>query len=109
GDMGVQALILNMVNLGKFFYYFGNVDATGEKGEGPGSNSCFIDYNDSRAKLIIGNGTGACTDSISGHPELDQSTEAGRRRMCEGFVLLTNFLDILENIDLSQSSSLSKF
>lgn len=108
GDMGVQALILNIVNLGKFLNYYWNVDATGVKGAGTGPNNCFIDYNDARAQGATGVSTGACVSDTDGHPDLDQTTANGRRRLCEGLMLVTNTLDILDNIDLSGSSSLSK-
>lgn len=108
GDMGVQALILNIVNLGKFLNYYGNVDAAGVKGAGAGSNTCFLNYNDPRAQVVTGAGTGACVSDNDGHADLDQSTEDGKRRLCEGLMLISNTLDILDNIDLSGSSSLSK-
>jgi hypothetical protein len=108
GDMGVQALILNIVNLGKFLHYYGNVDAAGVKGAGAGTNSCFLNYNDPRAQLVTGAATGACTVDNDGHADLDQSTEEGKRRLCEGLMLISNTLDILDNIDLTGSSSLSK-
>jgi len=107
GDMGVQALILSIVNFGKFLNYFGNVSATGVKGGGSGTNSCFINYNDPRAQALTGISTGACTGDTDGHQELVQSTAVGKRRLCEGLMLITNIIDILNNIDLSHSSSLS--
>lgn len=106
GDMGVQALLLSIVNFGKFLNYYGNVDSLGVKGQGSGANSCFINYNDSRAQILIGNTTGACTSATDGHPELVQSTSTGKRRLCEGLMLVTNIIDILNNIDLSSSSTL---
>lgn len=108
GDMGVQALILNIVNFGKFLHYYGNVDTNGVKGGGSASNSCFLNYNDPRAQAITGVGTGACTVDNDGSIDLDQTTAAGKRRICEGVMLLTNAIDILDNIDLSGSSTLSK-
>lgn len=108
GDLGVQALILNIVNLGKFLHYYGNVDANGVKGGGSGTNSCFLNYNDPRAQALTGVSTGACTVDNDGSADLDQATAAGKRRICEGTMLLTNTIDILDNLDLSNSSTLSK-
>lgn len=105
--MGVQALILGFVNIGKFLNYYGNVDSSGVKGAGSLGNSCFLNYNDPRAQLLTGASTGACTSDNDGHADLDQSTADGKRRLCEGLILLTNIIDILENIDLSNSSTLS--
>lgn len=108
GDMGVQALLLNLANLGKFLRYYGDTNASGEKSAGPGSNKCFLDYNDTGAQtLIAASQTGACDSITAGHPDLDQTTVAGRRRICEGLMLLTNSINILENIDFSSSSTLS--
>jgi len=108
GDLGVQALILNIVNFGKFLHYYGNVDVNGVKGGGSGTNSCFLNYNDPRAQALTGASTGACTVDNDGSADLDQSTAAGKRRICEGAMLLTNTIDILDNLDLSNSSTLSK-
>lgn len=107
GDMGVQALILNLVNFGKFLHYFGNVNASGVKGGGSRTNSCFLNYNDPRAQALTGVSTGACTVDTDGSPDLNQTTIDGKRRICEGVMLLTNAIDILNNIDFSNSSSLS--
>jgi hypothetical protein len=108
GDMGVQALILSIVNLGKFLNFYGNVNASGAKGLGSGAHKCFLNYSDSRAQLLTGVSTGACLLDNDGQDDLDKTTVVGKRRMCEGLMLLTNTLDILENIDLSTSDSLSK-
>jgi hypothetical protein len=108
GDMGVQALILNIVNLGKFLNFYGNVNSAGDKGLGSGGNACFLDYNDARARAIVGVTTGACVANNDGHPDLDQTTANGKRRICEGLMLITNIMDILDNLDLSASSTLSK-
>jgi hypothetical protein len=108
GDLGVQGLILNVVNLGKFLNYYGNVNATGVKGGGASANQCFLNYNDPRAQALTGVSTGACVSDNDGSPDLDQTTAAGKRRICEGLMLITNTLDILDNIDLSNSSTLSK-
>jgi hypothetical protein len=109
GELGIYALVLNLVNLGKFLQYYGNTDAAGVKGNGTAANNCFIDYNDPRAKAMLSAPTtGACLTFTDGHADLDQSTATGKRRMCEGIVLLTNTIDILENMDFSGSSTFSK-
>jgi hypothetical protein len=108
GDLGVQALILNIVNFGKFLNFYGNVSGTGVKGGGAASNSCFLNYNDPRAQALTGVSTGACTVDNDGSIDLDQTTAVGKRRICEGAMLLTNAINILDNLDLSNSSTLSK-
>lgn len=108
GDMSVQALLLNVANLGKFLKLYGNVNVTGVKGGGSNTNTCFLNYTDARAQGVVGGGvTGACNTNNDGHPDLDQSTDAGKRRLCEGLMLVTNVLDILDNLDFSGSSELS--
>jgi hypothetical protein len=77
------------------------------KGGGSGTNSCFLNYNDPRAQALTGVSTGACSSDTDGNADLDQSTAAGKRRICEGAMLLTNTIDILDNLDLSNSSTLS--
>lgn len=106
GDLGVEALILSLVNFGKFLRYYGNSNESGTKGS-LGGNTCFINYTDPRAQQIVsGSTTGSCNSYDDGHPDLNPATADGRRRMCEGLVLLTNSLDILNNIDFSESSTL---
>jgi hypothetical protein len=107
-DMGVEVMLFALVNLGKFLHYYGNVNSSGVKGGGSNTNSCFIDYNDPRAQALTGVSTGACLSDSDGHPDLDQSTTTGKRRMCEGLTLLTNLFDVLDHIDVSGSSDLSK-
>lgn len=106
GDMGMQILFLNLTGLGKFLHFYGNVNASGAKGGG-GGNSCFLDYNDPRAIALIGGATGACSTTTSGHPDLDQTTAAGRRRMCEGLMFVSNIIDTLNNLTLPTSTDLS--
>ncbi len=112
GDMGIQALILGLVNLGKFINLYGNAGPSGLKGGGSNSpaNTCFMNYTDvtSAGTVTTGGVTGACTTATNGHPSLSRSTAVGRRRLCEGLVLFTNIIDILENLDISSNSQLSK-
>ncbi len=108
GDMSVQALLLNVVNLGKFLNFYGNVNASGAKGGGSNTNACFINYTDARAQAVAtGPTAGACNGINDGHPDLDQTTDTGKRRLCEGLMLVTNTLDILDNLDLGGSDELS--
>lgn len=110
GDLSTQALMLNIVNLGKFLNYYGNVNAAGGKGLGANTNSCFINYTDARAQTVVASAvTGACTVNNDGHPELSfvaADLPDTKRRLCEGLMLLTNILDILDTLDFSSSSEL---
>lgn len=110
GDLSSQALMLNIVNLGKFLNYYGNVDSAGDKGQGANTNSCFINYTDGRAQAVVTSAvTGACTVNNDGHPELSfvaADLPDTKRRLCEGLMFITNILDILDTLDLSSSSEL---
>ena len=106
GDIGVQLLLLSIVQLGKFLHYFGDVDALGNKSLGPVSNECFINYTHGPAIAAVTMGTtGACTSNNKGHPDMNGAQL--RRRLCEGSTLIANIVDVIKNIDLSASSSLS--
>jgi hypothetical protein len=111
GDMGVEIIMLSLVQLGKFLRYYGDADANGVKGAGPGTNTCFMNYTGDAALLITSSSAGGnCTTANGGHAELSITSpnEArGQRRLCEGLMLLTNALDVLFNIDLSNIDSLS--
>ncbi len=109
GDMGVEALLFSMVQLGKFINYYGNVDASGVKGLGAGVSRCFIDYTFGLAQAARVAGGGSCNGNNFGHADLSVlggSAATGIRRRCEGLMLFTNILDILQNMDLSGSDSL---
>lgn len=112
GDMGVQALLLNVVLLGKFLNYYGNVNSSGVKGLGTvSSNTCFINYTEATAQTIVSALPAAnhCNSNSDGHPELSfvaANLETTKRRLCEGLMTITNLIDILENVDLSGSSEL---
>ena len=107
GDIGVQALLLSIVQLGKFLNHYGNVDANGDKGAGDEANRCFITYSSTDAQVVAAVGGGVCNGVSSGHVALNYATAAGRRRLCEGLMLFTNIIDILDNIDVSGNESLS--
>lgn len=111
GDMGVQALFLGLTELGKFIHYYGNVDpTTGVKGGGTQSNNCFLEYTDPRAIVFLGAAGGTCNDMSTddGHVDLSfavASLTATKKKMCEGLMIVTNIMDILQNITLPASSS----
>ncbi len=113
GDIGVQLLFLSIVELGKFLNYYGNVNAAGAKGLGGGASTCFIDYSDPRAQAVIAaNSGGACNSNTGGHPDLDfaaANLTKAKRRLCEGLVAFNTIVDVVANLDLSGTESLSKF
>ena len=106
-DMGVQVLLYSIIQLGKYLNWYGNVNAVGKKGAGTNTNSCYLNYSYAPAIAIIGAlpASNACSNIINdGHPDLAASRIV---RMCEGLTLMTNVIDVLDNIDLSTSSTLS--
>jgi hypothetical protein len=121
-DMGIQAVFLSIVGLGKFLNFYGNVDIIGNKGEGAASSDeqganpseCFIPYTDSSALLYLQTlpATNACNNypTTNAHPNLSFSTDLvkTKSRLCGGLILVTNIIDILSNISLPDASFLDK-
>ena len=122
-DLNMQALYLLLVQIGKFFAYYGNVDANGDKGQGTNTNICLLTY--TQTDLTTGAGGGGsgangfildalaaqpntCNVSNRGHPDLQSPVEAAtiKTRLCEGIIWYNNLLDILSNNNLSSNDSL---
>ena len=119
GDMGVQALLMALTQIGKFIDFYGNVNALGAKGAGLPSvdeqgaiaSNCFLEYTEARSLVFLGaGGGGVCNDMATdnGHPDLSFAAPdlaTTKKRMCQGLMLVTNIIDILGNITLPASSS----
>jgi hypothetical protein len=123
GDMGVQTLFLSMTLLGRFIHFYGNVDAAGAKGAGAAStdeqgatpSTCFVEYTEAQALAFIGGGGGSVCNNMGtddGHPDMLFAPAATlvitKRRMCEGLMLVTNIVDILNNLTLPSDSSMGQ-
>lgn len=123
GDVGSFALYLSLAQLGKFLHFYGNVNAAGAKGlgaantdeQGATASTCFVDYEagtSAETYINLGSAPGGICDNTAvdiGHPDLSfavGSLTTTKRRMCEGLMLITNTIDILNNIDLSGNTSL---
>lgn len=106
-DMGVQVLIYSIMQFGKYLNWYGNVDATGKKGAGTNTNSCYLNYSYAPAVAAVGSNpvTNACQSVNDGHPDISGGNLIPR--MCEGLTLMTNIIDTIHGIDLSTSSTLS--
>lgn len=121
GDMGIQALFLSMVQLGKFLNFYGNVNTSGAKGlggasvdeQGADQSECFLPYTDPVAITYVDSlpATNAC-DNFSGgdngHPNMSfaaANLETTKTRMCQGLMLVTNIIDILSNITIPQNDA----
>jgi len=103
GDMGLSILLYSIVELGKFLNHYGNANSSGAKGLGAGTNTCFMNYTYATAQAAVAAYPVAnnCNSNTSGHPDMTNA------KACEGLVLFTNILDVLNNLDLSGSSDFS--
>tara|TARA_B100001971_G_scaffold215192_1_gene259873 strand:- start:126339 stop:127307 length:969 start_codon:yes stop_codon:yes gene_type:complete len=109
-DLNFQALFMITVQLGKYFAYYGNADNLGNKGSGSLGNTCIYSYTNADAIDWITStapDTGTCVNATGseGSDDLEApvtSTEV-TTRLCEGIILFNNFMDILGNVDLTDS------
>ena len=110
GDVGFQLLLMSITQLGKYLHFYGDVGATGAKGGGSGTNTCFVEYTYGPANTFVDNAGGVCDTVVAGdgHPDLSfADLTVARRRMCQGLMLITNIMDILENMTLPTNSSVA--
>lgn len=109
-NMNMQAIYMILVQLGRYASWYGNTDASGDKGAGGQSNTCFMDYEAGPGAVATGHGgSNACTATNQGSDSLDYvgvTTAVAQRRLCQGAMLINNLLDLLENTTLSSNSSL---
>lgn len=109
-DLNFQALFMITVQLGKFFAYYGNADSGGVKGNGALGNTCIYSYTNADAINwinVTAPATGNCATASGseGSDDLEAPVTSAEitTRLCEGIVLFNNFMDILANVDLSDS------
>lgn len=97
-DLNMQAFFMILVNMGRWFQYYGDTGTTGVKGSGSGSNTCLATYTDATLILgLAGGATGSCTDvNNTGHVDIEGS--ARTERLCQGIVLYNNFIDTISNL-----------
>ncbi len=103
-NLNVQAIYMTLVNLGRWLHFYGDAGTDGTKGGGPGTNTCLFTYTAPYAIAGISAGeTGSCTNvANSGRAEMMAGTEAEQKsRLCQGIVMLTNFIDLIANIEFS--------
>ncbi len=114
-NLSMQTLFMLLTQLGRFNYYYGNVDAAGAKGLGAGANNCFYPYPGVIQTTVadVADTGGRCNSGSApvGHPQLNTAT-AGitnaivNRRLCYGVVIVNNLIDILTNIEFSNNDAL---
>lgn len=116
-DLSFQALYMILIQMGKFFAYYGNADANGLKGQGSSfSNVCIANYLNYTRSPLLDATLGAtpvngCDTANDGHPDLDSSSGTPslnlvHTRLCYGIVLFNNFFEILTNVSIPNSDSL---
>ncbi len=114
-NLSMQTLFMLLTQLGRFNYYYGNVNASGQKGLGGGSNNCFYPYPGLIQTTIADSADtgGRCNSSNSpvGHPQLNIATPGLtnaiiNRRLCYGVVIVNNLINILTNIEFSNNDAL---
>lgn len=104
-DIDSQLLYMVLVQLGRYAYFYGDSSATGVKGSGPKSNTCFTSYLNAHAAIqgVLSTSGGTCTNittTASGHTQLVEGITAATRktRLCEGVVLMNNVYELLPNV-----------
>ncbi|MEI8346231.1 MAG: hypothetical protein WCG27_02105, partial [Pseudomonadota bacterium] len=121
-DINAMLMYLLMVQIGKYTYYYGNSSAGGIKGAGTQANKCFTMYTGINITYNIGAGdvgggtlldflglsqTGSCDSVTNGHSKLIAPTANATiaKRLCQGVVLLNNFLDVFPEVVDNVSST----
>ena len=112
-NIALQATYVTIATLGMFMNYFGNAAdedddsvspavAAGSKGEGEGSNVCYVAYNDPFVTQILVGWSGQscvnlgpCVTTDLGHPDLDLTTPAGLERACEGVIHFNGLINLV--------------
>lgn len=106
GEINAQLSYLILVQMGMYFRYFGNMDSTGIKASGGGTNDCLLTYSDADAKAIItgAGGFGACDNPAvdTGNTELMADSDLA----CRAVVLFNNLTDVLPAVVAAASSDL---
>ncbi len=113
-NMNLQALYMILVQLGRYARWYARTDALGKKGNATGVqvNACFLNYTGGPLAVATAFGApNACTGAGQGSSDLNPASvgaTVARRRLCQGAMLLTNFLDILDNITFADTDTLGE-
>jgi hypothetical protein len=100
-DLNLQALYMILVNMGRWFNYYGNADSVGVKGSGAEPNTCLATYTDANAIVAIDvvNSDTCNSGTNLGHTSIEGASRT--TRLCQGIVLYNNFIDTLSNIEFT--------
>lgn len=104
-DLHSQLLYLLLAQLGKYNYFYGDADTTGNK------NGCFLTYDGSIDFTDPGTGLtvtindylnsgagGDCGVGDPGHPDLAIGADVNIDRACQGLVLFNSMMDVLPRV-----------
>ncbi len=109
-EINMQLIYMLMVQIGRYFKYYGNTNAAGVKGLGTGTSQCFLNYDGTinftspavtmAAYITSLNGvTGTlCNTTTEGHPDLGNPASFQMARMCQGVVLVNTFFNIFPTL-----------
>lgn len=109
-NINSQLLYMLLSAAGRFFYYYGNSDSAGQKGQGTGidANTCFVDYSenvtldnvyaDLNAYFAGAGPIGSCAGAGSGHSSFGASGSRNISRLCRGVVLINNLFDVIPEV-----------
>ena len=105
-DINLQAFYMIIVNMGRWFRYYGNTNSAGLKGAGGEPNTCLATYTDNAVggaiPAISLGGTGSCTNAANtGHVDIETGDSDERKvRLCQGIILFNNFIDTISISDI---------
>lgn len=131
-NMNMQAILMVLAQMGKYFYYYGSTGGTGQKGgNGSGAKCLYGGYGYSTyaaggtvplptLNMFVDNSPCEITnwdqtdtvadaadwESAQGHADLTGDTTEVTARMCRGVTLFNSFLDLLVNTTLSVAEEL---
>lgn len=111
-DINAQLMYMILTQMGMYLYHYGDSSATGVKGSGAGTNTCLANYSNvdldvggDLSTFLLTGATGSCVAVGTGHPQLGaDSAHLNVERMCQGVVLLNNFIEIFPAILSSVTS-----
>ena len=109
-EINIMLSYLLMVQIGRYFKYYGNTNAAGIKGAGAGANQCFINYdgaitlsggppnNLADYLAALGGAGNNCSGTNQGHPDLGVPGSLEMGRLCQGVVLVNSFFNIFPSV-----------
>lgn len=111
-DINAQLMYMILTQMGMYLYYYGDSSSSGVKGSGPGTNTCLANYSNiglnvgvNLTTALAAGQTGSCTAIGTGHAGLGATGSLNVKRMCQGVVLLNNFIEIFPSILASVTSN----